>query len=271
MKIQIDISSNGYFNLSKLKNNPTLYIKEKAHRFISSTILLINQYLIIQTPFFYYHFNINNKNFTHLLTVTYRPSFKIEHIETLTEKEISLIYKENLKNYNKIKNGLHRLRTALKKHKQKISYLAVFEPHQSLFIHSHILIYLPPCITNKNFEDIINYLSKIFQTSPQGIDLKYIYNQSEAINYISKYLKKTSLKRFKKKSNLIELNKNFITSLLPRQILKSSDIKAIKKSFKIIKKTSNNGKIISYITHKEPKTVKIDIQNILKFLKDLDI
>jgi len=152
-----------------------------------------------------------DKDYTHLMTITYS-AYAIFLIEDL-EEQLFRILEKNDEIRKWINRGLHRLRNAIAsqirrnlkkkgiKDKQLLNnlvrqemdkvfkYFKVYELHKSGIIHVHILIKLPKFIRKRKFEKIIELLAKMFNTTPNGVDLKRIKDK-KAISYVAKYLTK---------------------------------------------------------------------------------
>lgn len=172
-------------------------------------------------------------DFTHLLTVTY--SFNLASFDLLSSVfNLSsfifdvLVHNQRIK--EKVKLGLKRFsdyvrKTIKDKLKRKIrdkqllneyvrkvknksfKYFLVYELHDSLALHVHILVKLPQFLRQKRFEEIINKLSGWFDTAKQGVDLKRLKlskGSDSAKRYVLKYL----FKQFKGDNFFYVTNKN---------------------------------------------------------------
>ncbi len=194
-----------------------------------------------------------DKDFTHLLTITYKHSTEEEN----SKNAIFKIMDTNRTITKKINKGIHRLRNYITKRlrdelKKKIKdkellnkkvrelknvifkYFKVYELHKSNHLHAHFMIKLPHFITKQDFKKIINKIAKWFETEPQGIDLKRLKkgNNKGVKRYILKYM----FKQFNN-NNLfyIENNKNeqiylirkeaIIRNDIPRMISRSRNVK----------------------------------------------
>ncbi|MFN3472116.1 MAG: hypothetical protein ACK4ZR_05905 [Aquificaceae bacterium] len=105
-KARITTTEAGTENTIKLKKEGDFIklIQEKAHRYTSSRITIINEFYHIESPFEEYIFELNPDDFTHLLTITYRPPTdeipeleKLKDLEEWTEKELVFIMIKPLK------------------------------------------------------------------------------------------------------------------------------------------------------------------------------
>jgi hypothetical protein len=146
-----------------------------------------------------------NDDFTHMASITYQ-NLLTNSIFEIIERNRQIIKKVNrgirrLREYIKkwlrdrlkriIKNREELNRTVRKKTREIFNYFKVYELHESNYIHAHILIKLPAFIRNMPFEEIINKFAKWFDTTKQGIDLKYLKkNKENAKKYVIKYLMK---------------------------------------------------------------------------------
>lgn len=126
---------------------------------------------------------IEDNDFTHLLTITYKAKENSNFFE---------IYEHNKSIIEKFKEGFKRLRAYFKKMKlEKIKYIAAREITEKLTIHFHVLIKLPEKF-RRDFKKMIQLMARWFETAENGIDLKYlkINERKKATRYISKYMNK---------------------------------------------------------------------------------
>jgi hypothetical protein len=178
-------------------------------------------------------------DFTHLLTVTY--SFNLTPLNLLSSifnfsSSTSasafifdvLVHNQMIK--EKIKLGIKRFsdyvrKTIKDKLKKKIrdkqvlnslvrkiknksfKYFLVYELHDSLALHVHILVKLPNFLRQKRFEEIINKLSSWFDTTKQGIDLKRL-KRSKGSGSAKRYVLKYLFKQFQNDNLFYVTNKN---------------------------------------------------------------
>jgi hypothetical protein len=198
-----------------------------------------------------------DNDFTHLLTITYKHDITITTKHN-KESEIFEIINNNERLRKKVNNGIHRMRNYVYKVlkdelKKKISnkellnkkvkelkrkvfkYFKVYELHKSNQIHAHILVKLPSFITKLDFKEIINKMSKWFETELQGIDLKRIKKGNGVKRYVLKYMFKqfTNDNVFyieNEKQDKIYLIKKeaLIRNDIPRMISKSRNVKVKK-------------------------------------------
>ncbi|MFN3328129.1 MAG: hypothetical protein ACK40U_04620 [Fervidobacterium pennivorans] len=274
-KARITTTEAGTENTIKLKKEGDFIklIQEKAHRYTSSRITILNQFYHIESPFEEYIFDINPDDFTHLLTITYRPPTdeipeleQLKDLEEWTEKELIYIMYANDVIYQRIKQGLKRLKNLTWKHGEKLKYFLVFEPHRTFFIHAHALINLPQTLREWDFKKLTKTLAKYFGTEPQGVDLKFIKgNRKQVMDYVTKYLSKNTRKRFETQktedTEITEVDRNFILTLLNRRILKSREIRAFKVRRGIFSKKAEatTEKTFSYLKHTNSRTVTDEV------------
>jgi hypothetical protein len=207
-----------------------------------------------------------DKDFTHLLTVSYSHSLSKNIFEIMQDNEI---YRKRvnkgihrLRNYvyKKLKDELKKkikdkalLNEKVKELKRKVfKYFKVYELHKSNHLHAHILVKLPDFITKRDFREIIRKMSEWFDTSPIGIDLKRIKKngKNKVIGYVLKYMNKqfNSNNMFyiekEKKEKIYLIKKDaLIRNDIPRMISRSRNIKVKRfKPFFIYKEEENTEK-----------------------------
>jgi hypothetical protein len=240
-----------------------------------------------------------DKDFTHMITITYRHKNYIPEI--MTDEELLEIIEENKQIIKRFNKGIHRLRNyvykkikdelkkkitdrkllneKVKELKKKIfKYFKVYELHKSNHLHVHILMKLPDFIT-KDFKKMISKFAKWFDTEPQGVDIKRIKgNKKDVVNYILKYMYKqfNNNNMFyietEKKEKIFALRTSaLIRNDIKRMISHSRNVKTerIKPFFKYKEeKNEKNEKETMEITRIERELQKRHYKEFKNYLKD---
>jgi len=235
-----------------------------------------------------------DNDFTHLLTITYSHTLRNSIFEIMEDNEHFR---------KKVNKGIHRIRNYVYKKlkdqiKRKITdkgilnekvkglkkvvfkYFKVYELHKSNHLHAHILIKLPDFITKLDFHEIISKLSKWFDTTEQGIDLKRLL-KSKGRN-VKRYVLKYMFKQYKndnvfyveneKKEKIYLINKNsIIRNDIPRIISRSRNVKTKRfKPFFAIEKIEleSKEKEIREINRFELEILQKNYEDFKEILKD---
>jgi len=210
-----------------------------------------------------------DNDFTHLLTVTY--SFNLSssifnffdvliHNQVVKEKVklglkrfseyVRKTIKDKLKKKIRDKQILNSMTRKIKN--KSFKYFLVYELHDSLALHVHILIKLPQFLRQKRFEEIINKLSTWFDTTRQGIDLKRL-KHSKGSNTAKRYVLKYLFKQFYN-DNLFYVTKNnekiyfvnikaLVINDLARLVSRSRNVNVGRYKQRIINKVENKENI----------------------------
>jgi len=208
-----------------------------------------------------------DNDFTHLMTVTYSFNLSSSIFDVLVHNQIiKEKVKLGLKRFSEyvrktIKDKLKRkikdkqvLNSLVRKLKNKsFKYFLVYELHDTLALHVHILVKLPNFLRQKKFEEIISKFSSWFNTTKQGIDLKRL-KRSKGSNSAKRYVLKYLFKQFHGSNLFYVTNKNnekiyfvnkkaLVINDLSRLISRSRNVSVGRYKNRVINKVENKENI----------------------------